>query len=526
MADSASQQPKVSGPAANALIYVTLIIFLVLGLAAGWRSHRNAGLFLKAIRSQAVWALALNFLAVNIGSGIFFTLPEVGTIAGITGVFAYAFAAAAPLLVFAVVGPLFRKHNSCQWSMTAFIMERFGRPLHVVYGTICTLFVGMYLVSELTTIYSVFELLTPVHPLAPMIVICVVTTIYTAFGGVFASLLTDAVQCVLILVLMVVAVVAVAVSVRPSKADIDRVGLVAPTKMGGELFVILTLAIAFSNMYHQGFWQRTFASRSDRDLRWATGIAFWLVFVVTALVGMAGPLAAWAGTWSADSDVPGSSAFFTIVASLSGWVSGLTLVLTTALSCCAIDTCQTALFASLYDLAEQRVGIWVVRAAVVALNVPVIVLAMRAPDILQVYLLADLLASATILPVLCGLFRRLDFVHWTDALAGCFGGVVAVGCFGQVYLGNRHDGWRLLLLDGGLYVDDERVLGAFCFAPLGSVVAMLACAGARMAVTRMLGRAQYRYEMPAVEAASADELSIYAADSKPDNLKSTDRKSG
>ncbi|KAJ2795907.1 hypothetical protein H4R20_005715 [Coemansia guatemalensis] len=184
---------------------------------------------------------------------------------------------------------------------------------------------------------------------------------------------------------------------------------------------------------------------------------------------MAGPLAAWAGTWSPESDIPGSSAFFTIIASLPGWISGLTLVLTTSLSCCAIDTCQTAMFSSLYDLVEQKVNVWTVRAVVVLLNVPVIILAMRAPDILQVYLLADLLACATILPVLAGLVRRLNFIHWVDAFVGCFGGIIAVGAFGQAYLGNRHDGWRLLLLDGGLYVNDERVLGAFCFAPLGSV---------------------------------------------------------
>ncbi|KAJ1798225.1 hypothetical protein LPJ59_002638 [Coemansia sp. RSA 2399] len=492
MADgSDTSDPKVSSPAANALIYMTLICFLALGLVAGWRSHRNAGLFLKAIKSQAVWALSLNFLAVNIGSGIFYSLPEVGTIAGITGVFAYSFASSVPLFVFAIFGPLFRKYNSKQWSMTAFIMERFGRPLHILYSIICTLFVGMYMVSELTTIYGVFKLLTPLKPLAPMIVICVITTIYTAFGGVFASLMTDAIQCILIFVLIIVAVIVIGVNVHPSKEDIERAGLVKPTKMGGELFVILTLAIMFSNMYHQGFWQRTFASRNDRDLRWATFFGFWLVFIITTLVGMAGPLAAWAGTWSPDSDVPGSSAFFTIIASMDGWVSGLTLVLTTSLSCCAIDTCQTAMFASLYDLAEERLNIWVVRAVVVILNVPVIFLAMRAPDILQVYLLADLLASATILPVLFGLFKRFNFIHWTDALVGCFGGIIAVGAFGQAYLGNRHDGWRLLLLDGGLYVTDERVLGAFCFAPLGSVVFMFFFAGLRMGVTKLLGRNQY-----------------------------------
>ncbi|KAI8324106.1 hypothetical protein GQ54DRAFT_83611 [Martensiomyces pterosporus] len=484
---------KVSGPAANALIYTTLIMFLFLGLSAGWKSHRNRGLFLKALRSQNVWALGLNFMAVNIGASIFFVLPEVGTIAGITGVFAYAFGWASPLFLIALIGPLFRRHNSKQWSMSAFVRERFGRPLHIIFVLISVFYIGIYMVSELTTISGVYNLLTPLDSLAPMIIICVITTIYTAFGGVFASLMTDAIQAVLIFVLIIVAVVVVSISIRPSREDIDRVGLVKPTKMGGELFVILTLAITFANMYHQGFWQRTFASRNDRDLRWATFIGFCLVFTITSLIGMAGPLAAWAGTWSADSGIPGSSSFFTLLGSMSGWVSGLTLVLTTSLSCCAFDTCQTAMFALLYDLVEQRISMWAVRAVVVLMNIPVIVIALRAPDILRVYLLADLLACATLLPVLFGLFRRLDFVHWTDALVGFFGGIIAVGCFGQAYLGSMHDGWRLMLLDDGLYVTDERVLGAFCIAPVGSAVFCLAFAALRVGATRLLGRQQYWY---------------------------------
>ncbi|KAJ2399150.1 hypothetical protein GGI10_006463 [Coemansia sp. RSA 2530] len=139
------------------------------------------------------------------------------------------------------------------------------------------------------------------------------------------------------------------------------------------------------------------------------------------------------------------------------------------------------------------------------MNVPIIFLALRAPDILQVYLLADLLACATILPVLFGLIKRLNFLHWTDALVGCFGGIIAVGVFGQAYLGNAHDGWRLLLLEGGLYVEDERVLGAFCVAPLGSVVFTFFFAGLRMVVTRLLGRQQYSYINNIAESSDDDE---------------------
>ncbi|OMJ13698.1 hypothetical protein AYI69_g8895 [Smittium culicis] len=53
---------------------------------------------------------------------------------------------------------------------------------------------------------------------------------------------------------------------------------------------------------------------------------------------MAGPLAAWSGLWSADSDVPGSSTFFVILATMPDWLVAVTLVLVTCLGCSAVDT--------------------------------------------------------------------------------------------------------------------------------------------------------------------------------------------
>ncbi|KAJ1679664.1 hypothetical protein EV182_001585 [Spiromyces aspiralis] len=244
-------------------------------------------------------------------------------------------------------------------------------------------------------------------------------------------------------------------------------------------------------MYHQGFWQRTFASRTNRDLLWSTVIGFCLSFPLFTLIGMAGPLAAWSGTWSppqTDDDPPASMTFFSILAAAPGWVAGLTLVLSTSLSCCAMDTLQCTLAASLYDLVEQRIGMYIIRAIVILLNVPIIVLAMRAPDVLQIWLFADLLACATVLPVLFGLIPKLNFLVQWDAFVGCAAGIISVGIAGTIYFHDSDRGWKLLMIDGGLYVDDYSVLTAFLVAPIFSALFTFISAGVRIGIYILISK--------------------------------------
>ncbi|KAJ1920912.1 hypothetical protein H4219_000965 [Mycoemilia scoparia] len=484
----------VSEPAANALIYCTLIAFLALGLYGGRKSFRNKETFIKATRTQNAFSLGMNFVAINMGSSILYGLPEVGTIAGVVGVVAYAFGSAAPLFAFAILGPMFRKHNPDHWSMTGFIMDRYGRLMHILYGVVCSLFVGMFAVSELSTIYGTYSLMTSINPLVPIIIIALVTTIYTVFGGVLASMFTDTIQVILIVIMIIIAAIVIGVTIRVDHDIMEQVGLVKPTKVSWQLFGIMLLAITFANMFHQGFWQRTFASRDNRQLVTSTIIGFSLLLPLCVLIGMTGPLAAWSGTWDPNGDVPGSSSFFTMLAAAPGWVGGLTLVIATSLSCCAMDTIQCALAASLYDLVEQKVGIYTVRIVVILLNIPIIVLAMRAPDILQIWLFADLLACATILPVLFGLVPKLNFLTQVDALVGCAAGIISVGIAGTIYFGDSYRGWKLLMIPDGLYVDDYSVLTAFLTAPIFSSIFVFVSAGVRTSIYRLFGKKYPVYE--------------------------------
>jgi hypothetical protein len=62
----------------------------------------------------------------------------------------------------------------------------------------------------------------------------------------------------------------------------------------------LPVAILTNDFFISGFWMRTFASKTDRDLRIGVGIATVALAIILTLVGVTGLLAAWSGKQCSD----------------------------------------------------------------------------------------------------------------------------------------------------------------------------------------------------------------------------------
>jgi Na+/proline symporter len=235
-----------------------------------------------------------------------------------------------------------------------------------------------------------------------------------------------------------------------------------------------------NDFFLSNFWLRTFASRTDRDLWIGAGAATVAILVILTLVGSTGLIATWSGAFDPSSDgADGSVAFFLLLETLPNWVVGLVLVMVVALSTAAFDSLQSAMVSTASnDLFRNRLGVWYIRLAVVLVIVPVVVLALKAPSILQIYLISDLVSAATIPVLVIGLSRRAYWWRGFDVVVGGLGGILAVFIFGTVYYGDAESGAKLILLESGLYQGDWGAFGAFVAAPVGGLVfGFLACAG-------------------------------------------------
>lgn len=197
------------------------------------------------------------------------------------------------------------------------------------------------------------------------------------------------------------------------------------------------------------------------------------VLIIVTLVGSTGLIAAWAGIWPGTEEEPvdGSVAFFALLMQLPNWVVGVVLVMSVALSTAAFDSFQSAMVTSASnDLFRNRLNTWWIRAGVVLVMIPVVVIAIRAPSILQIYLISDLVSAATIPVLVIGLSDACYWWRGFEVVVGGLGGLFTVFLFGTVYYGDAHLGAELMLLQQGLYTDDWGAFGAFVAAPVGGIL--------------------------------------------------------
>ncbi|KAM3525466.1 hypothetical protein NHJ13051_003983 [Beauveria bassiana] len=462
----------ISFQASNAIIYLTYGVFLVMGTGIAWKLRHQAKTdFLSSNGTQTAFPLALNFIASALGSGILFSYPELATIAGVQGVVVYALASSLPMLVFGYLGPVIRRRCPEGFVLTEWTRQRYGIPgmLFLSVLTLVTLF--LYMVAELSAIGQVVSTLTGLDGLPVVIVQCIVTTIYTSLGGFKISFLTDVIQGGMVVGLIIIATITIGVKTEIQTELIDASGLTKPTLLGWQLLYILPVAVLTNDFFLSNFWLRTFSSKTDKDLRVGVTMAMVVILCVLTLVGCTGLIAAWSGAWPGDPAQAGSLAFFVLLERLPGWVVGIVLVMVVSLSTAAFDSLQSAMVSSASnDLFRNRLNIWFIRGFVVLVIIPVVVLALKAPSILQIFLISDLVSSAAI-PVLCiGLLPQAWVWRGFEFVVGTLGGILTVFIFGACYYKDAYRGARLILLEEGLYAQDWSVFGAFVAAPFGGLV--------------------------------------------------------
>lgn len=424
------------------------------------------------------------------GCGILTTYPQIATIAGVQGLVVYGLSSALPLMLFAFAGPAIRKRCPEGFVLTEWVRHRFGivAGLYLAFFTIATMY--LYMVAELSALQLAVESLTGMDALPAMIVECVVTTIYTFFGGFHTSFSTDIIQGMMVTLLLIICAIAMGTNIDIDRSLIGPSGLTKGTTLGWQLIYILPVAVASNDCFLSGFWLRTFASRNDKDLFIACGVATFITLVFLVFVGCAGLLAAWSGLWSPDSDVDGSSTFFIILLQMPAWVVGFVLVFTVALSTAAFDSLQSAMASSISnDVFRNKLPLIWVRVIVVLVMVPAIVVALKAPDILQIYLISDLISAAVVPVLFLGLSDKyFYFISGWEVVVSGLGGLLSVFIFGAVYFDSPLEGARLMILQNGLYVDDWSAFGAFVVAPFGGLVFGAVTLLIRATIRKLMGK--------------------------------------
>lgn len=443
-----------------AALGAALLLFVWLGLRAR-RHHANVDDYVTARNSQGAPALGLSFLASGMGAWILFAPPEVGAFVGPVAVAGYALGAALPFLVFGLCGPGIRRYLPEGRSLGEFVRVRYGGVLHLWVTLLSVLYMLCFLAAELTAVGAITALLSDVNAAVAVLGVAVTTLIYTAWGGLRASLVTDRWQALLLLALLVLVTV-VTLTHLPALPDVSSLPS-APISDALSVAATLVIAVTAANLFHQGYWQRVWAARSGAALGRGAVLGGLITIFVVTVVGGLGVLAAASGLALGEPPIP----FFALLAQASPWLALPALVLAVTLVASSVDTLENGL-ASLAAARRGGLSLTAARWVTVLLMVPVVIVALQGLSVLRLFLIADLLCATAVVPMLLGLWARMTL---TAAVAGAAAGLVGAVLPGWIAGGSLTAGFQAASFPGGV-----PTLAPFAAALLASAFVSVAVA--------------------------------------------------
>jgi SSS family solute:Na+ symporter len=424
-------------------------------------------------------------VASVMGVWILFNPAEAGVaFGGVSAVLGYAVGEALPMLAYAKLGPRIRELVPAGHSLTEYALARYGPATYAFVLLVSLFYMFIFLAAELTAITNAYALVGGVPRWQTALLVTGAVLAYTTYGGLRASIATDAVQAAVVVPLVLVALGAAVVALGGPGPALGAVAatnpsLLDPTFLGGlEFGVYVSVAVLGAELCNQVWWQRVYAAADPADLPRAFGAAAGLNFVLVLAAGLLGVLAAGQATFGGEGPPAATAAFVLLGDVLPAWavlgVALLALVLAASSADSLFNGVASLVTADLPRLLEDpsdrtlRVG---ARLLTVAVAVAAVAVALRARSVLRLFLLADLLGAALAVPLLHGLYSRQ--ATGLSALAGGLAGVAV----GVVFFPNPLVRGVLTAVFGGL-LPAPRFLYAFLGAAGTSSTVAFAVAAA------------------------------------------------
>jgi Na+/proline symporter len=397
--------------ATPAALAACLLFFIWIALRGGSASS-SLDDYLTARGSQSATTLGLSFFASGLGAWILFAPPEIGAFVGPVAVAGYAIGAALPFFLLAAFGPSIRRRMPQGRNMAEYAQLRFGRPMQLWVSALSGLYMLCFITAELTAIGGITALLSEVSGSWVILAVATCTLVYTTWGGLRASLITDRWQAWMLLALLLLVVGVLLVGLPGPSHPWPQ----APLDVSLSVAVTLVIAVTAANLFHQGYWQRVWSARDDTQLRRGAWLGGLMSMPVVALIGLLGMLCMALGKNPGSPPMP----FFALLGDAPAWLGLPVLLLAVALVASSVDTLQSAI-ASLVVTARPGVSLKAARWITVLLMLPVVWVSLQGYSVLRLFLIADLLCATAVVPVLLGLWQRMSPVA---AVGGCLAGLV------------------------------------------------------------------------------------------------------
>jgi len=395
------------------LIIAVSLLFAVIGILYS-RKHQGLSNYLTAGRNVGTTSLTTSLVASALGAWILFGPASAATWGGIGSVIGYSLGAASPMIAFIFLGTKIRKVFPRGRTLTEFINYKLGKKLFKLILILSVFYMFIFLCAEVTAVSMLVNYIsgTPLWLTATLVI--VTTLVYTLYGGLRASILTDNLQFFIVLILLSICAYYLfslnsgSISFQVVKTNSQHLlsNKYIPNYTAGLTFFI---AVAATNLFHQGNWQRVFAAKNNEVLKRSLWTSFVIIIPIVFFMGISGIIAV-----SLDNKVNPDLAFFSILLKdKTEFLSVLIIILAVSLTVSTIDTLVNAISSliivdgkNFYDGSKQRNFLRLSKVFIVILSFISLIIASKGFSILYLFLLADLLCCAAVFTVFYGFYQK------------------------------------------------------------------------------------------------------------------------
>ena len=395
------------------LIIAVSLLFAIIGILYS-RKNQSLSNYLTAGRNVGTLSLTTSLVASALGSWILFGPASAATWGGIGSVIGYSLGTAFPMIALIFLGTKIRKIFPRGNTLTEFIHFKFGKNLFKLILVLVIFYMFIFLCAEVTAVSMLVHYIsgTPLWLTATLVV--VTTLIYTLYGGLRASILTDNLQFFIVLILLFICVYHL-FSLNSGYISFEIVqahsGHLLSSKYIPNYTAGLTFFIAVSatNLFHQGNWQRVFAAKNEKILKQSLVASFFIIIPIVFFMGFSGLIAV-----SINDKVNPDLAFFSILLNEDAvFLSVLVVIMALSLTISTLDTLVNAI-SSLVIVEGKKFFInhsnesllKLSNLFLVILSIIAFFIASKGYSILYLFLLADLFCCAAVFTVFNGLYSR------------------------------------------------------------------------------------------------------------------------
>ena len=396
-----------------ALVIGISLVFTLFGLVYS-KKYQGINNYLTANRSVKFFSLSTSLVASALGAWILFGPASAATWGGIGAVIGYALGTAFPMIFLIYLGKKIRNEFPKGSTLIEFLRKRFGKSLFklILFMTIFYMFI--FLCAEVTAVSLLINYIsgTPLWITASIVLIATLT--YTLYGGLRASIFTDMIQMIIIIILFAISVIYL-LSFTGDQFSFDFIYEKNPQLLSINYIpnytagITFFIAVAATNLFHQGNWQRVYAAKNNEVLKKSLILAFIVIIPIVYFMGFSGLVAV-----SVDSKVIPDLGFFSLLLKdQTEFLSLVIIILGVSLTISTIDTLVNAISSLIvvdgkatFNLKHNINYLRFSKKFIIALSIIAFIIASKGFSVLYLFLLADLFCCAFVLTVFYSFYNK------------------------------------------------------------------------------------------------------------------------